>query len=412
MGKSTKSRPSDKAAALPEQFPLFQHRNGQWAKKRLGKLFYFGKVANGWKDAYSLYEREWPYIHEHGAKPPGVATPAPTPDAATVKLVCNEFLNAKRELVESGEISARTVLDYKYTCERLIEAFGKTRPVEDLRPVDFQQLRTKLAKDRNPVSLGNEIQRIRVVFKFAFDQELIDKPVRYGQTFKKPSRKTLRLSCNEKRRANGKRMFSAEALRAILKHASQPLKTMILLAANCGFGQSDLASLRISDIDLRSGWVDYPRPKTGIERRVPLWPETIKAVREWLPENPKAKAAEDAGLLFITKYGRRWVVVYKMEQEIAEDGTEKLKGGTPDDAIGKEFAKLLTTLKLKRPGLGFYAIRHTFETIGGAVCDQVALDAIMGHVDDSMAAAYREEVSDDRLRKVVDHVRTWLFGSA
>ena len=39
---------------------------------------------------------------------------------------------------------------------------------------------------------------------------------------------------------------------------------------------------------------------------------------------------------------------------------------------------MLTALKLHRPGLGFYAIRHTFETVGGASKDQVSVNAIMG----------------------------------
>jgi integrase len=59
----------------------------------------------------------------------------------------------------------------------------------------------------------------------------------------------------------------------------------------------------------------------------------------------------------------------------------------------------------------FYALRHTFETIGGEAKDQVAVDAIMGHARDDMASAYRETISDARLKAVADHVHTWLFGS-
>ena len=39
------------------------------------------------------------------------------------------------------------------------------------------------------------------------------------------------------------------------------------------------------------------------------------------------------------------------------------------------------------------------------------VNAIMGHVDDSMAANYRHDIDEDRLRAVVDHVHVWLFGS-
>jgi integrase len=80
------------------------------------------------------------------------------------------------------------------------------------------------------------------------------------------------------------------------------------------------------------------------------------------------------------------------------------------DAIGKAFDALIRNLKLHRAGLGLYAIRHTFETIGGDSRDQVAVDAIMGHTRDDMASVYRERIDESRLLAVVNHVRQWLFG--
>lgn len=84
-------------------------------------------------------------------------------------------------------------------------------------------------------------------------------------------------------------------------------------------------------------------------------------------------------------------------------------GKTPIDAINLEFNKLLRSLKLKRHGVAFYALRHTFETVAGESQGQVAVNAIMGHVDESMAGLYREGISDERLQAVVDTVRAWLF---
>ena len=63
------------------------------------------------------------------------------------------------------------------------------------------------------------------------------------------------------------------------------------------------------------------------------------------------------------------------------------------------------------PGRNFYALRHGLETVGGESKDQVAVDAIMGHADSSMASVYRERISDERLRAVTDVVHRWLFGS-
>ena len=73
---------------------------------------------------------------------------------------------------------------------------------------------------------------------------------------------------------------------------------------------------------------------------------------------------------------------------------------------------ILRRLKLTRPKLNFYALRHTFETIGGESRDQVAVDHIMGHAREDMASVYRERISDDRLRAVADYVRTWLWPPA
>jgi integrase len=170
---------------------------------------------------------------------------------------------------------------------------------------------------------------------------------------------------------------------------------MVLLAANCAFGQSDLAHLPVRAVNLETGWLEFARVKTAVRRRIPLWPETIAAIREWLPMRPKAKDPADAGLMFLTVRGARFV--------------KTSERGAPKDAIAQEFNKVLGRLGLKRSRLGFYGMRHGFETIGGEAQDQVAVDAIMGHLDQTMAGVYRERISDDRLRRVTEHVRQWLF---
>lgn len=137
---------------------------------------------------------------------------------------------------------------------------------------------------------------------------------------------------------------------------------------------NDCASLPLSAIDLKAGWLDFPRPKTGIPRRCPLWPETVEALKAAIAERYEPKDPAHRGLLFITKRRKTW----------SKD--------TSDNPVSKETTKLLKELGLHREGLSFYALRHTFETIGGAAKDQVAVDAIMGHAPegDDMAAVYRE----------------------
>jgi integrase len=62
------------------------------------------------------------------------------------------------------------------------------------------------------------------------------------------------------------------------RDAGELAKAMILLGINCGFGNADCGKLPLSAIDFKAGWVNFPRPKTAVERRCPLWPETITAL--------------------------------------------------------------------------------------------------------------------------------------
>ena len=105
----------------------------------------------------------------------------------------------------------------------------------------------------------------------------------------------------------------------------------------------------------------------------------------------RPKDPADAGLTFVTVRGGSW---HKM---------------IVDSPISKEMRKLLDSLDINGHR-SFYALRHTFETIGGEAKDQIAVDHIMGHARDDMASVYRERISDARLKAIADHVRTWLFG--
>ena len=226
-----------------------------------------------------------------------------------------------------------------------------------------------------------------MIFRHGYEAGLIDKPVRYGPDFKRPSRKVLRKA----RAAKGPRMFEAADLRKMVAAAGVQLKAMILLGVNCGHGNADVGTLPLSALDLDGGWANHPRPKTGVGRRAALWPETVKAVRAALAKRPAPKGDAHAGLVFVTKYGGTWAK------------------SDADNPVSKEVSKLLKALGLKRDGLNFYALRHTFETVGGETRDQAAVDHVMGHAREDMAGVYRERIGDDRLKAVGDHVHDWLF---
>jgi integrase len=125
-----------------------------------------------------------------------------------------------------------------------------------------------------------------------------------------------------------------------------------------------------------------------------LWPETVDALHVVLANRKEPSDDKHAGLIFITKYGGAWY-----------------RDGKPSGAITHEFRKLLDSLDIYRRGLSFYAIRHTFQTIGDETGDYLAVRRIMGHSDNSISDVYRERFPDERLQRVVDHVHTWLWGA-
>jgi integrase len=376
-------------------FPLYAHPAGYWAKKIRSKFYYFGKWDDP-QEALTKYLEQKDSLHA-GRKP------RPDPNALTMKELANLFLDHKRTLVDSRELTARMWRDYKTVCDLTVAKFGKRRLVDDLGPDDFAALRKKMAAKWGPVTLGNAIQRIRSVFKYADDSRLIARPVVFGPGFKRPSKKTLRLE----RAKRGPKLFTADEIRALIGAARTQVKAMILLGINCGYGNADCGTLPMKALDLDRGWLEYPRPKTGIPRRCPLWPETVSALREVLAKRKEPKDAADAGLLFVTKYGQSWTKTgWKEEAERKRTQTAVI-----DNPIGKETAKLLRELGINgRKGLGFYTLRHTFRTIADETKDQPAIDYIMGHARDDMASVSRERISDERLRAVTDYVRAWLFG--
>jgi integrase len=383
MAKSSKK--PDLKKPHPD-FPLFPHKGtNRWAKKIKGKIHYFGKVLPNDPKGEKALET---WLDQKDDLLAG-RTPRAKGDGLTVADLANHFLTFKQELRDSGELAPRSYDEYHATCEMVVGAFGRNRLVDDLAADDFQALRARFAKRFGPVRLGNSIQRVRSLFKYGYEAGLIDKPPRFGPGFKKPSAKTIRKS----RAANGPRMFQADELRRLLDHATPNMRAMILLGVNGGLGNTDVAELTTNVADTSRGWFNYPRPKTGIERRIPLWPETIEAIDKALAARPAPKEPADVSLTFIGRRGQNYI------------------GNHKGYRVHQEFARVAEKAGVE--GRSFYDLRRTFQTIAEGARDLVAVQAIMGQAPSSgdMSAIYRQRVDDERLRAAVEHVRRWLFAS-
>lgn len=340
--------------------------------------------GDGWEEALAKYQEQRDDLYAG-------RTPRAKSDGLTVADLCNHFLTAKLRQREAGELTIRSFGEYKAATDRLVATFGKDRRVDDLAAGDFEALRADMAKTWGPVRLGAEIQKVRTVFKYGYEAGLIDQPVRFGPQFKKPSAGVMR----RHRAKAGAKMLEADELRRLVDAAPPAFRAAILLGVNAGFGNTDVSSLPLAALDLDAGWLNFPRPKTGIPRRCPLWPETVAALREALAARPKPKDKADADLVFLNQRGGPLV---------------SIRENNRTDGVAVQFGALLKKAGLHRAGFGLYCLRHVFRTVADAARDPVAIDLIMGHSDSSMGAHYRERIDDSRLRAVAETVRQWLFG--
>jgi integrase len=398
VNKSTRPRRADKPKKPHKDFPLFPHATRRWAKKIKGRTWYFGSWADGPQAALDRYLAEKDIILAGGD--PRAAKP--DADTYTLGKLCNQFLNVKQAAVDRGTLTARRFGDLHQACARLVDFFGAGRAVESVGPDDFERYGLAFPAAWKLRRRKREIGDVRSVFTYAAAQEKIVR-TRFG-TFRAPGKKELAVERQGRERQHGTREFTPEQLRKVLDAAPLPLKAMILLGVNCGYGNTDCSTLPNGFLDLDRGMVSYPRPKTSVERRAFLWPETVEALRAAIARRPEPKDPQDAGLVFITTPGLRWVRT--VVRQDAQAGNVAVKS---DDSISREFRELLQDLGLHRKGLSFYSLRHCCETHGGI--DQVAIDRVMGHETPGMGSNYRQSISDERLKAVADIIHAWLFGT-
>jgi integrase len=308
----------------------------------------------------------------------------------TVQALINNFLTYKKGLrdQQDPEIAPRTFDRYLATGTMLADMLKRETLVCDLTPQHFERLRARMAKRFRPVALANEIQAVRTIFKYGLDAEILDKPVRFGKSFEKPSAKAIRGE-----RTEGGTAFTPEQIKSVIALARPAMKAMILLGANGALGNTEVAVLTERKFDLPGGWLNDRRAKTGIARRIPLWPETVSAVEASIEKRTKPKDDADTKFIFIGARGESYVGDHKGYRVTAE------------------FSRLLRAAGIV--DRSFYDLRRTFQTVAEkSSTDFPAISAIMGHAPKSgdLAAVYRQGgIGDERLRAVADGVRGWLF---
>lgn len=367
----------------PANCPLFLHRNNQWAKKVRGRLRYFGSDLDA---ALARWAEEKDHLLA-GLEPPPRKSGKPS-----LSELANLYLADCRSKAKSGEVRndqpnrVEAVLGIAIT-----SAGGHARP-DLLTVAQWQKVRqamgTKLDGDQvSPETLKNRLARLRAFLNWCRRSKLTTE-VDTGDALQPPAKHLMRRARNER----GKRLWSREDLLSVIESASPLFRPVLLLGINAAMGAADIGLIT------RSQWsgqefLDCPRHKTGIERRIWIWPETREALKVAIAKRPDPAKQKYRDRLLLTGTGRPWHVV---------------EGGSAKDNVKQHLHHLKQKAKVTNGT--FYDLRRTFRTIASECCDLEAVNLTMGHEGQSEGSTYLQEISDERIKRVGETVRNWLYG--
>ncbi len=188
--------------------------------------------------------------------------------------------------------------------------------------------------------------------------------------------------------------FESGQIKKLLRTADVKMRAMIWLGLNCGFGCTDCAGLKWTNLDLTNARVRLPRRKTGVLRDLPLWPETIEAI-EKVPRTGK--------LVFYTSRGNPYI-----QTLLKTDGNGKEKYTTLN-TITTKFSRLIKKAGIQAPkGTGFYTLRRTAATVAARSGDPFAVQRLLGHADLQMASRYVQDVYRQTDR-VIENSRKYVI---
>lgn len=309
-----------------DKFPLTLHKTGQYCKKIKGKTYYFGTDKHRAMERYLEQAASLHMGYSSGARSAG--------NRLSIKALCNLYLDHQMSRLAIGEIGPRHVSDQVGLLKAFVRSIGPGQSVSDISTFDLQKYRSRLIQEGSSAhTINNRMAAVKAMYNWAVDNEVIEDAPRLRALKKATPQKVE------------KPTFSPDQIRLLLENAPVQMQAMIWLGLNCGFGCTDCAELKWENLDLDTARVEFPRGKTGIGRNLPLWPETVRALR---------RVPRQGELVFYTRRGNPWV---RTIRSVESDGTERY---TKDDAVTKAFSKLMRKAGMKvAKQVGFYTLRRT-----------------------------------------------------
>jgi integrase len=274
------------------------------------------------------------------------------------------FLARKQAQAQAGERSTDRVDALRVHLEHFQNWFDAKKSIKKLSPQVLEEYHTHLIRGKGSAyTKRDRFAALKQFVRWLAEQGRIPLPANIdSKDF------TFRIE------AKTIKTMPVEELQALLEASSDRVRLYLLLMANAGMQQTDIAELRAKDVDLKKGTITRVRSKTAHHASAPtitykLWPETLKLLKK-----EKVKRATGDARILVNENGLSLV-----RRVIKEDG--KLKRL---DNIKSAIDRVYRTMKAekggKAPSLPPKHIRKTCATL------------LAGEYDISIATDYLADV--------------------
>jgi len=338
-------------------------------------MYYFGSDK---KEALQCYLDQATFLHGYDTN-----LQKPSGGNMTLKQLCEMYLKYQHTKLQAHNLSVRHHNDQIGSLNKLIDFLGQNCKIKNISTLDLQNYKRRLQKHYGSVCrLNLHLSIMKAMFHWARKNDILkDIP-------------NIDAISRGKVIHQNRFIFDSEHIRKLLVFADIKMKAMIWLGLNCGFGCTDCAYLKWTDLDLAKGRVKLSRKKTGIHRDLPLWPETVKSLR---------KIPRAGSLVFYTRKDNPYI-----QTIIKTDGNGNEKYTTLN-IITTKFSRLIKKSGFNVPkGTGFYTLRRTAATIAARSGDPFAVQRLLGHADLTMATKYVQDVSAQTDR-VIENSRKYVI---
>lgn len=366
---------SSKRKTRSDKFPLTLHPTGQYCKKIKGRIRYFGTDK---KQALERYLGQATYLH--GCQR---SMRIASNGKMTLKGLCDLYLQYQHSKVLANELTPKHHNDQIGSLGKLMSFLGQGRKTESILTLDLQNYKRRLQGTYGSVHrLNLHISVMKAMLHWARRNDILEN--------------IPNIDAISKGKVVHQEMFTfnSEQINKLLSIADVKMQAMIWLGLNCGFGCTDCGKLKWKDVEFENSRVKLARNKTGVRRNLPLWPETIQALK---------KVPRSGQLVFYTSEGHPWV------RTVIKTKSNGNREYTSVNRITPTFSRLMKKVGIHAlKGTGFYALRRTAATMAARSGDPFAVQRLLGHVDLTMATRYVQDVSEQTDR-VIENSRKYVI---